>query len=107
MPSSTSNSSAVSDSRKVAIRTSIAGILLFGSVVFLYQRSFHFAMGGEDRLTVEIDFLPELVLKEPEKKKVIVFGSSQVEAGFEPHVFDGAMEFAVGMAAPRPVQSGV
>lgn len=96
MPSSTFSSDldnhAVTVERlKVAVKTAIAGLLLFGTVVLLFQLLINSLRGGEDRATSEIKYLPQLVAENREKKKTMVFGSSMVQAGFQPKIFDQFM----------------
>ncbi len=81
---------------KVNLKTGVAGILIFGGVVLLYQLVWIFLEGAGariyDRVLQQLDYLPMLVAEHPEKKKVIVFGSSMVQAGFDPLLFDELME---------------
>jgi len=88
MPSSTSSSDPTKRWLRVGLQTAIAGVFLFGSVSVAFQLLVNTLRGGDDRVTSQVRFLPELVSEHREKKKVIVFGSSMVQAGFEPTLFD-------------------
>jgi len=110
MPSSTSSSDSSRQGLKIALQTSIAGLILFGSVVLAFRGFASLAREGEDRIMMQIGFLPELVSGQPGKKKVIVFGSSIVQAGFEPFSFDQvtaekgveSVSYNYGMAGLNP-----
>jgi len=91
MHSSISSSDLTKGRLRTALQTAIAGVLLFGGVIVAFQFLVNTLRGGDDRVTTQIGVLPELVSQYPEKKKVMVFGSSMVQAGFEPLVFDEAM----------------
>ena len=101
MPSSTSSSNEVyqtSDPRsrlRVACSTLAAGIVLFGGVVLIYNGllALLYLAGGDinGRVVGQIEHLPEIVASNPNKRKVFVFGSSMVQAGFEPSVFDSEL----------------
>ncbi|MCZ6458136.1 MAG: hypothetical protein O6766_02130 [Gammaproteobacteria bacterium] len=101
MPSSTFNSDnayQTTDPRnrlRVALYTLAAGIFLFGGVVLIYNGmlALLYSAGGNinGRVVDQIEHLPEIVEENRDKQKVFVFGSSMVQAGFEPTVFDSAM----------------
>ena len=76
---------------RVALRTLAAGVLVFGGVVFIYNGLLQIIGDINGRVVAQIEHLPEIVAENRDKRKVFVFGSSMVQAGFEPDVFDAAM----------------
>ena len=69
----------------VAWKTLIGGALTSGTVVMLYLSS---GLGEyNDRITKPLGILPE-ISNTSERKKVIVYGSSMTQYGFDPLVFD-------------------
>ncbi len=101
MPSSTSSFNNTYQTEKtrgrlrVACLTLVAGFFLFGGVVLIYNGllALIYQAGGDinGRVVGQIEHLPEIVAGNRDKRKVFVFGSSMVQAGFEPTVFDSAM----------------
>lgn len=81
---------------RVALLTLIAGTLLFGAVIGAYNliiiglKSIGADLNG--RVVAFIDYLPEVTAEPADKQLVMFFGSSMVQAGFEPNVFDAAMQ---------------
>ena len=98
MPSSTSNSNATTadNGRKVALITTLAGVLLFGAVIGTYNLIILGikSIGGDlnGRVDAFLEFLPQVAAEPTDKQLVMVFGSSMVQAGFEPRVFDEVMK---------------
>jgi hypothetical protein len=79
------------------IKILLAGVLIFGSVVLVYNRMvglFEEAIGGglNARALTMINYLPNLTKVDEHRKTVMVFGSSMVQYGFLPPLFDREME---------------
>ena len=92
MSSSTSSSESTKRRLMIAAKTAIVGLLLFAPAVLLFRLFVNVAVEElVGRSNAQIGFLPELARALPLKKKVMVFGSSMVQAGFEPLVFDKVM----------------
>ena len=99
-PSSTSNSDSSHDEAyqtsdpgdrlRVAVRTLLAGVLVFGSVVGCYNGLLSLIGDYNGRVVAQLEHLPLIVAENRDKLKVFVVGSSMVQAGFEPTVFDRA-----------------
>ena len=94
MPSSTSSSESAPDGRGVARRTTLAVGLVFGCVLLVYQL-IGAAIDFDDRVMTQARFLPEIVSGDPDTKRVMVLGSSMVEAGFEEELELGDHEVQV------------
>ena len=77
---------------KVAVKTLIAGILVFGAVVAIYNGILQSLGNFNGRMVAQLQHLPQLVAASRDKDAIMVFGSSMVQAGFEPEVFDRAMQ---------------
>ena len=100
MPSSTSSSDSIfeeayqttdpSGRLRVAIRTLLAGVLVFGGVVGIYNGLLSLIGDYNGRVVGQLEHLPVVVGENRGKQKVFVVGSSMVQAGFEPTVFDQA-----------------
>ena len=79
----------------VALKTLVAGLLVFGVTVGIYNGLLQllYAGGGDinGRMLTQLEMLPEIASANHDKHRVFVFGSSMVQAGFEPAVFDKAM----------------
>ncbi len=92
MPSSISSSSSA---MSVSFKTLWAGVLLFGLVLGAYNLAVYgLKSAGADlngRVSAQINYLPTLIDEIDGKDAVMVFGSSMVQAGFEPLLFDGIM----------------
>lgn len=78
------------------LKTAVAGLIVFGSLVLLYTegiKGLERAGGGSlnARALTMIDYLPEITAQPADRKLVMFFGSSMVEAGFDPLAFDGVM----------------
>ncbi|MEQ8313665.1 MAG: hypothetical protein RL839_11880 [Gammaproteobacteria bacterium] len=99
MPSSISNSEFENQYQtldsgselKVRGKTFLAGLLMFVVVTGLYSYLTRFAPIN-DRALALIQQLPNVASAYPEHKKVMVFGTSMVQAGFEPYQFDTYFE---------------
>ncbi len=82
------------NSRRSQIKTVLAAMIVFGLVLGVYNGILQllFSLGADlnGRMLGEMRYLPELARPTAEKK-VMVFGSSMVQAGFEPNTFDQAM----------------
>ena len=80
---------------RVALQTLGAGIIVFGGTLLIYHGLLHllYQAGGDlnGRMVAQIEHLPDIVSSNRDKQKVFVFGSSMVQAGFEPTVFDAVM----------------
>ncbi len=76
---------------RVRLKTFIAGIIMFAFVTGLFSY-----LAGlvpiNDRALVMIDQLPNVAQDYPNQKKVMIFGTSMVQAGFEPYQFDAYFE---------------
>ena len=73
---------------RVAIRTLLAGVLVFGGVVLIYNGLLSLIGDYNGRVVRQLEHLPVVVAENRDKLKVFVVGSSMVQAGFEPTVFD-------------------
>jgi hypothetical protein len=99
MPLSTSNSEFETEyqtldqsgRRGVALKTLIAVILVFGSVVWVFKMLAD-VMDINGRVETQLEYLSEMSTKDKDISKVMVFGSSQTQAGFEPLVFEEALK---------------
>ncbi len=76
---------------RVALKTLAAGVLVFGAVVLIYNGILQALGDINGRVVAQLEHLPGIVAQNRDKRKVFVFGSSMVQAGFEPDVFDAAM----------------
>ena len=98
MRSSTSNSdfenefqTLNSSNRLKVSAAAIVGIFLVFTTVIISYSQFAKTLVANDRAKGMIDNLSVVVEQDQGKKKVLFFGSSTVEAGFEPHRFDNAL----------------
>ncbi len=95
MPSSTSSSEFEnqyqtldnSQELKTRLKTLVGGLFGFAVVVGLYLLLAS-AVDLNGRVLGMMDYMPQLAAEHPEKQKVMVFGTSMVQAGFEPAQFD-------------------
>lgn len=81
---------------RTSFKTAVAGTVLFGSIVGLYVLGItlleRVGGGGLNSRTLSmIEYLPEIAAAPPERRLVMVFGSSMVQRGFDPLVFDAQM----------------
>lgn len=72
---------------KVRLRTFLGGLLVFVLVVGLFNFLAR-QVSMNDRVLGMIDYLPSLVEESADTRNVLFFGSSMVQAGFEPELFD-------------------
>lgn len=95
MPSSISNSEfenqyqTLDDSNalKVRFKTLLGGLFMFLLVVGLYKFiGSNIPMNA--RVLEMMAYMPTVATERPESKKVMIFGTSMVQAGFEPNQFD-------------------
>ncbi len=76
---------------KVRFKTLLGGLFMFALVVGLYKFiASNIPMNA--RVLEMMDYVPTLVAENPQRKKVMVFGTSMVQAGFEPDQFDAYFE---------------
>lgn len=71
----------------VRFKTLLGGLLMFTLVVGLYK-SIGSNIPMNARVLEMMDYVPTLASENPQSKKVMVFGTSMVQAGFEPDQFD-------------------
>ncbi|MEM6484828.1 MAG: hypothetical protein AAF662_07595 [Pseudomonadota bacterium] len=72
---------------KVRMCTFLGGLLVFVLVVGLFNFLAR-KVPMNDRVLGMIDYLPKLVEDSADSRRVLFFGSSMVQAGFEPELFD-------------------
>ena len=78
------------------LRIAVAGVVLFGAVVAAYGgliAVLERAGGGSlnARALTMLDYLPEITSQPADRDLVMLFGSSMVQAGFDPLDFDAAL----------------
>lgn len=72
---------------RVRLKTLLGGLLMFILVVGIYKFiASNIPMNG--RVETMMDYMPVLIEENPQSKKVMIFGTSMVQAGFEPYQFD-------------------
>lgn len=76
-----------SGEQKVRFKTFLGGLFMFIAVVGLYKLLAS-NVPINDRVLGMMNYMPSLIEERPESKKVMVFGTSMVQAGFEPTQFD-------------------
>ncbi len=76
-----------SGERKVRFKTFLGGLFMFIAVVGLYKLLAS-NVPINDRVLGMMNYMPSLIEERTESKKVMVFGTSMVQAGFEPTQFD-------------------
>ena len=78
---------------QIAAKTMLAGALIYLCVLLTYH-ALLFAVGAQqlnERMLDQIDFAPKTVDVPEGHKSVLFYGSSMVQAGFEPYEFDLAL----------------
>lgn len=73
--------------RKVRFKTFLGGLFMSIAVVGLYKLLAS-NVPINDRVLGMMDYMPTLIAERSETKQVMVFGTSMVQAGFEPSQFD-------------------